>query len=303
MPIYDYQGNVISIGGDTSYDWSGKKITFEGDSITSNCGMPEYVANQIGITANKISIAGVPVMGSYPGNAHDFRRRISNIPYNTDAIVVLADTNSNADWDYSEVDPFSQDITTWAGRWNVAIESMKRSFPTAPLFLASMFPVSKSSDVQYGRVQEASLAAAHYFERLANELGCIYIPIGAETGFSLQFAYPVWGLNGEHGVHPATSAVSWWASSIVNAIKRTRPPEWTGSSTISIDSTKTVAVGSTVDISKTITGDLSTQWTSSNMDVACVMGGRVYGMSAGTATITAKARSGATATCTVTVTS
>ena len=156
MAIYDYQGNQISTGGGGSFNWSGKKITFEGDSITSNCGMPEYVASELGVTANKISQAGFPVMRSYAGHASDFRRRTSNIPADTDAIVILGDTNSNASWNDMPSTPFTQDITTWAGRWNVGIEAIKRSFPTAPLFIASMFPVSKASDVEYGRVQEAS---------------------------------------------------------------------------------------------------------------------------------------------------
>ena len=64
----------------------------------------------------------------------------------------------------------------------------------------------------------------------------------------------------------------------------------------------TVEAGKTAEIEYAITGDMSIQWTSDNMDVACVMGGVVYGMTTGNATITATTRNGNTATCTVTVT-
>ena len=60
---------------ETGYDWTGKKIVYEGESITMNgtIAYPEYVAEQTGSTPAKIGIAGVPIMGSYVGQAKDFR--------------------------------------------------------------------------------------------------------------------------------------------------------------------------------------------------------------------------------------
>ena len=71
-----------SVGSSGGYDWSGKKIVYEGESITMNGTMkyPEYVAEQTGCDSVKIGIPGVPIMGDYVGKAWDFRRRISNIP-------------------------------------------------------------------------------------------------------------------------------------------------------------------------------------------------------------------------------
>ena len=293
MPIYDYQGNPISIGGDTSYDWSNKKITFEGDSITanSNIGYPAYVASALGATANVIAIAGVPVYGAYEGNAWDFRRRISNIPYNTDAIVVLGDTNSISS---TTDDLFSTDISKWTGRWNLALNAIKKSFPTVPLFLVACFRQgSKENNAKY---------VAEAFSRFAQHYGCIYVDLSTESPMNLLYSSKVWGLTDTDTVHPSHTAMPLYADTVLNHIKKIPPYNFTGTDSITIDSTASVAVGATVDIGYTITGDQSIQWTSSDMDVACVMGGTVYGMSTGTATITATTRNGHTATCTVTVT-
>lgn len=94
------------------------------------------------------------------------------------------------------------------------------------------------------------------------------------------------------------------AEQIVAACIATIPaPVWADTDSITLDkTTATVAVGATVEITPTTTGNHTNAWTSSDNSIACVLGGVVYGMAAGTATITAKTRNGNTATCTVTVT-
>lgn len=296
MAIYDVNGNQISSGGggSTTYDWSNKHIVFEGDSITANSviGYPAYVAQNLDATADVIAIAGVPVMGSYEGENWDFRRRVSNIPANADAVVVLGDTNSISS---TTDDLFSTDISKWTGRWNIALDAIKKSFPTIPLFLVACFRQgSKENNAKY---------VAEAFSRFAQHYGCIYVDLSTESPMNLLYSSKVWGRTETDTVHPSHAAMPLYADTVIKHIQSIPPYPFTGSDSITIDSTASVAVGSTADIGYTITGDQSIQWTSSDMDVACVMGGTVYGMSAGTATITAKTRNGHTATCSVTVTS
>lgn len=291
MALYDVDGNLIS--SFDGYDWSNKKITFEGDSITanSNIGYPAYVAEKLGAIANVIAIAGVPVMGSYPGNNWDLRRRISNIPADTDAIVILGDTNAISTTDSNL---FSTSLDDWAGRWNIALKAIKKSFPTVPLFLISCFRQgSKENNAKY---------VAYAFKRFAQHYGCIDVDLSTESPMNLLFSSKVWGLTATDTVHPSHEAMPLYADVVAKRIREIPPCEFTGSDSITIDSSVTVAVGSTADIGYTVTGDQSIQWTSSDMGVVCVMGGTVYGMVAGTATITAKTRSGKTVTCSVTVT-
>lgn len=293
MAIYDVNGNQISTGGSVaSYDWTNKKIVFEGDSITANStiGYPAYVANELDATANVIAIAGVPVYKSSAGDAWDFRRRVSNIPYNADAIVILGDTNAIS----SDSNLFSSSVDDWSGRWNIALEAIKKSFPTIPLFLVSCFrQSSKDTNAKY---------VSYAFQRFAERWGCLYIDLATESSLNLLASASVWGLTSSDGVHPSHDAMPLYADIIKQHITRTPPYTFTGQDSISIDSSKSVSAGSTADISYTVMGDLSIQWTSSDYDVACVMGGTVYGMTAGTATITATTRNGHTATCSVTVT-
>lgn len=285
------EGVAASAGG---YSWDGKIVVFEGESITMNGTMkyPEYVAEQTGCKSVKIGIAGVPIMGNYPGETRDFRRRVSNIPANAEAIIILGDCNA-IDTDQDNV--YSTDPFKWAGRWNLAIDAIKCSFPTVPVLLVSEYPM-KGKTAQNKNVP-------FQFERTATNYGCHFVNLSIESPLNLIYGYPVWGLTATDGVHSNHAAMPLFADVIIRHLRQIPPPVWQGVDTISIaESSVEVQTGKTVTLTVTKTGDLSTQWTSDNMDVACVMGGTVYGMSAGTATITATTRNGNMATCTVTVT-
>jgi hypothetical protein len=280
---------VVPVG----YDWCSKTIVYEGESITMNGTMkyPEYVAEQTGCNSVKIGIAGVPIMGDYTGKAWDFRRRISNIPADADAIIILGDCNAISSSDSQQN---STAIADWGGRWNLAVDAIKRSFPTVPLFLVSEYPMKgKANQNKNTPIQ---------FEAMARKHGAIFVCLATESPLSLIYGYPKYGLTATDGVHTNHEGMKLFADAIIRRLREIPPPDWIGSDTLTVAESTTVAVGATVDIEHTITGDLSIQWTSDNMDVACVMGGKVYGMSAGTATITAKTRNGNTATCSVTVT-
>lgn len=282
-----------SAGQAGGFDWSNKKLVFEGESITANntMGYPARVAERTGGIANIIAIPGVPVMGKYDTQYYDFRRRIANIPADADAILILGDCNSITSQAGQE---YSTNIDEWGGRWNLALDAIKKSFPTVPLLLISEYPMKgKANQNKY---------TANQFRVMAENHGAIFVCLATETPISLIHAYPTWGLTATDGVHCNHEATMVWADVIANKLKTVKPTEWVGTDTLTIDETATVAVGSTTNINYTITGDLSIQWTTSDDSVACVIGGTIYGMSAGTATITARTRNGHTDTCTVTVT-
>lgn len=285
---------IASSAGDAGgFDWSGKKVVFEGESITANntMGYPARVEEKTGCTKQIIAIPGVPVMGKYDTQYYDFRRRIANIPADADAILILGDCNSITSQAGQE---YSTNIDEWGGRWNLAIDAIKKSFPTVPLLLISEYPMKgKANQNKY---------TANQFRTMAENHGAIFVCLATETPISLIHAYPTWGLTATDGVHCNHEATMVWADVIAKKLKSVKPTEWLGTDTLTIDETATVAVGSTTNINYTITGDLSIQWTTSDDSVACVIGGTVYGMSAGTATITARTRNGHTDTCTVTVT-
>lgn len=283
-------GSSIASG----YDWSNRKIVFEGESITMNntAAYPEYVAEQTGCTAVKIGQAGRPIMGSYPGQSVDFRRRLSTIPADVDAIIIMGDC-LGAPLTLTAATP-DESADTWGGRWNIAVHTLKRAFPTVPLILVSEFPMA-------GR-ELRNMNTAYQFQMTARKYGAIFVCLADESPLSLSYSQKAWGLTDTDGTHCSHEAMPLFADVIIKHLKEIPPYQWTGTSTITIDETATVAVGNTVDIGYTITGDLSIQWTSDNMDVACVMGGKIYGMAAGTATITATTRNGQTASCVVTVT-
>lgn len=285
---------IKNISASGWHDWSGKKIVFEGESITMNgtSAYPEYVAELTGCTPVKIGQAGHPIMGAYAGSAWDIRRRLSNIPADADAIIIMGDCLGSP---VAETAPVSgESMDTWGGRWNLAVHTIKKAFPTVPLFLVSEFPMR-------GR-EIRNMNTAYQFQMTARKYGAVFICLAEESPLSLLYAQKTWGLNSTDGVHNNHEAMPLFADVIIRHLKQVPPTAWTGTDSITMDATCSVAVNGTADIGYTREGDLSIQWTSDNPDVACVMGGTVYGMAAGTATITAKTRSGKTAACTVTVT-
>lgn len=284
--------NSFSLSG--GYDWTDRVLVFEGESITMNNTekYPEYVKEQTGCNIVKIGQPGHPIMGNYPGQEWDFRRRISNIPANAEAILIMGDCLA-CTYPPSD-DIYELKADTWTGRWNLAIQAIKKSFPTVPLFLVAEYPMKNKP----GNVTNV----VPQFEATARRYGALFVSLPNECNLNLEYQIPKYGLTATDGVHCNHEGMKLFASAVIRRLKEIEPPHWIGSDTLTMDSTATVSVGANVDIEHTITGDLSIQWTSDNMDVACVMGGKVYGMTAGTATITATTRNGNTATCIVTVT-
>lgn len=285
---------VSGISLSSGYDWSGKLVVFDGESITMNGTekYPEYVAEQTGCISKKIGQAGHPIMGNYVGQAWDFRRRLSNIPANADAILIMGDCLAASSGPSSNLYELSP--STWTGRWNLAIQAVKKSFPTVPVFLVAEYPMKNRP----GNVTNVPIQ----FEATARRYGALFISLPAECNLNLEYQMPKYGLTATDGTHCNHAGMKLFASAVIRRLKQIEPPEWLGTDTITMDETATCKVGSTADINYTITGDMSIQWTSDNMDVACIMGGTIYGMTAGTATITAKTRNGNIATCVVTVT-
>lgn len=281
-------------------NWAGRKIVFEGDNLTANAaiGYPAYVADQMGATAATIGISGHAVYPNNAGAASDFRRRISNIPADADAIIILGDMNSGGQAVHGVDECYKTDPLLWAGRWNLAIDAIRRSFPTVPIILCTPWVGSRAAM----RIHQARYVP-EAFRHFSNLYGCSFINLATECPLNLMYAQSVWGLTATDQTQCSHEAMPLFADVIVRKLRQIPPFRWSGRDTIRIqESDVTVAAGSTAALTVTQTGDLSVRWTSSNMDVACVMGGVVYGMSPGTATVTATTRNGNTASCTVTVT-
>ena len=281
----------------SGYDWGGKVIACEGESLTGNAvmGYPAYVAEQTGATVHNLGIGGKAVFPDEAGASCDFRRRLSRIPANTDAIIIMGDCNSG--WLADCTKPHSFNIADWSGRWNLALDAIRKSFPTVPVFIVFEWagPMSTIREHQVQHIPES-------FWRMANWHGLIFVNLATESPLNLRYASQVWGLTSTDHTHTNHEAMPLFADVIIRHLRQIPPPVWQGSDTISIaEQAVEVQVGKTMELTVTKTGDLSSQWTSDNMDVACVLGGTVYGMAPGTATITATTRNGNTASCIVTV--
>ena len=281
----------------SGYDWTGKVIACEGESLTGNAvmGYPTYVAEQTGATVHNLGIGGKAVFPDEAGASCDFRRRVSRIPANVDAIIIMGDCNSGWLADCTKAHSFK--VEDWSGRWNLALDAIRKSFPTVPVFLVFEWagPMNTIREHQVQHIPES-------LWRMANWHGMIFVNLATESPLNLRYADSVWGLTDGDHTHTNHEAMPLFADVIIRHLRQIPPPVWQGHDTIAIaEQTAEVQVGKTVKLTVTKTGDLSSRWTSDNMDVACVLGGVVYGMAPGTATITATTRNGNTARCVVTV--
>lgn len=301
MNLY-YKGNTIKTDeGSSGYDWSGKKIVFLGDSITDGAsGYVNYVCQQLGATGVNKGNSGLSVFPdwySYKDRegvtqthlATDYRRKPSAIPADVDLIVITGDVNSGASGVYNDTGK-----STWFGRYNDALTAIHKCFPEVPVLLVSEYCMGKN-DVNHG-IAEAMREVSEY-------MGCPYLNLQNETALNLKWS-TVFGQTPTDHTHVSNKYMPMFADFVVEKIKKLKPFSFSGESTLSLsDASVSVEEDSTVTVTATTTGDHSVAWTSSDYDVACVMGGVIYGMSEGTATITATTRNGQTATCAVTVTS
>ena len=281
---------------DVCYDWAGKTIIVEGDSV-SHYGVTDYLQDALGCTAILHGISGEPVYSDTDGLERDFRKRISAYSPEADAIIIIGDVNHTGMVTGSSTlqgTIWSDDITSWFGKYNTALQGLKKSYPTVPIFLVAEFGMSESK-------QKTTYNVATYYQQLARRWSCIYIDLTTECSLDLRYASSVWGNTVNDSVHPSVDAMKLAMEVIVRKLKQIPPFEFTGEDSISFESEVTVTVGETVDLTVTKTGDLSTQWKSDDTTIATVLGGKVWGMAAGTAIITATTRNGNTATCTVTV--
>lgn len=302
MGVYDIFGNTIAGGTAASAsNWAGKTIIFDGDSLTSGYGLPETVCELLGANCRNIAISGVSIGNSALGGNGYFRKRLSSYTPDADAIVIHADYNAH------RVAGTIEDLSesTWFGKWNIYLTHLKAMFPTIPVFLMSTF----ANNTGNGRTMAMQFSKA--FHELAAVHGCIHIDLGTESQFHMVNAksYNAFSYNGTQNVHQSREiAKKYLYPYIADRINQYVPIVTTTPDTgVTIDkATATVAVGSTVDLTATITPDRclyqNNAWTTSNNDIALVSGGQVLGVAAGTATITVKTRSGHTATCVVTVT-
>lgn len=283
------------------YDWTGRMICFDGDSLTAGAyGKFSSVAvNILGCNEKNIAQGGKAIFLDEAGAACDFRQRVSRIPHDVDLIFICGDFN--AAWSVAKTteECFSTGLDTWAGRWNAGLKAIRKSFPNVPVMLVSPWTTAYSSTKNIHIMKynsQAMLAFARYW-------GCYFMDFATETPMQLNYGHKWWSSTGEPNVHNNQRAADLVGMVLADRIRTIPAPVWADTDSITLDkSTATVAVGSTVEIVATTTGNHTNAWTSSDNSVACVLGGVVYGMAPGTATITAKSHNGNAATCVVTVT-
>lgn len=283
------------------YDWTGRLICLDGDSLTAGAyGKFSTVAvGLLGCNEKNIAQGGKAIFPDEPGAACDFRQRVSRIPHNADLIFICGDFN--AAWSVAETveECFTTGLDTWAGRWNAGLGAIRKSFPNVPVMLVSPWTTAYSSTKNIHIMKynsQAMLTFARYW-------GCYFMDFSTETPMQLNYGHQWWSSTGEPNVHNNQRAAALVGMVLADRIRTIPAPVWADTDSITLDkSTATVAVGSTVEITATTTGNHTNAWASSDNAVACVLGGVVYGMAPGTATITAKSHNGNTASCVVTVT-
>lgn len=293
-------GNSNAGTGISGYDWSNRLICFDGDSLTAGSAgkFSTVTINILGCSEKNIAQGGKAIFPDEVGAACDFRQRVSRIPHNVDLIFICGDFN--AAWSVAKTmeDCFATGLDTWAGRWNAGLAAIKKSFPNVPVMLVSPWTTAPSSSknkhiLQYN--SQAMLTFARYW-------GCYFMDFSTETPMQLNFGHAWWSSTGLPNVHNNQRAADLVGMVLADRIKTIPAPEWSATDSVTLDvNTLSVAVGGTGVITPTLTGNYTNAWTSSDNNVACVLGGTVYGMSAGTATITCTTHNGVEASCVVTV--
>lgn len=283
------------------YDWTGRLICFDGDSLTQGSAgaFSTPCVALLGASEKNIAQGGKAIFPDEAGATCDFRQRVPRIPHNADLIFICGDFN--AAWSVAETveDCFATGLDTWAGRWNAGLEAIKKSFPNVPVMLVSPWTTAPTST----KNQHILKYNAQAMQTFARYWGCYFMDFATEAPMQLNYGYAWWSSTGESNVHNNQEAAELVGMVLADRIRTIPTPAWRDEDSIVLDlSEATVAVGSTVTITPTTTGNHTNAWTSSDNNVACVLGGVVYGMAAGTATITATTHNGNTATCVVTVT-
>lgn len=290
-------GSVASVG----YDWTGRHICFDGDSLTAGSAGKFSTVTVAALGCNETNIAqsGKAIFPDEAGAACDFRQRVSRIPHDSDLIFICGDFN--AVWSVAKTmeDCFATALDTWAGRWNAGMAAIKKSFPNVPIMLVSPWTTAPTSTKNQHILKynsQAMLTFARYW-------GCYFMDFSTETPMQLNFGHAWWSSTGEPNVHNNQRAADLVGMVLADRIRTIPAPEWSDTDSVTLDvNTLSVAVGATATITPTLTGNYTNAWTSSDNSVACVLGGTVYGMAAGEAVITCTTHNGNTATCTVTVT-
>lgn len=283
------------------YDWTGRLICFDGDSLTAGAHgkFSTAAVGLLGCNEKNIAQGGKAIFPDEAGAAYDFRQRVSRIPHDADLIFICGDFN--AAWSVAKTreECFATGLDTWAGRWNAGLNAIRKSFPNVPVMLVSPWTTAYSSTKNVHIMKynsQAMLTFAQYW-------GCYFMDFATESPMQLNYGHEWWSSSGDPNVHNNQEAAELVGMVLADRVRTIPPPAWRAVDSITLDkSTATVAVGSTVEIEATTTGNHTNAWTSSDNSVACVLGGVVYGMAPGTATITAKTHNGNAATCTVTVT-
>lgn len=283
----------------TGYDWSGKTIIFDGDSLTAGYGLPETVGELLGLGAvHNVAISGVGVTAP-EGSIGYWRTRLNNYTYDADAIVIMGDINPGS----AAGSVTDTGESAWYGRWKLFLGALRKMYPTIPIFLIATFANIKSGTYTFGLAfyQLAAMYAC-VFINLANEsqVGMI----GGNAGTAAAFS-----ITGKENVHMRRDiAAKYMYPLIAKKIKEYIPIETdTPDTGISLDQTAvSLAVGESVTLTAALTPattiNQTNVWNTGDTGVALVVAGEIIGVAEGTCTVTVTTKSGHQASCTVTVT-
>ena len=132
---------VLSGGSASSYDWTGKKVVFYGDSITAQNKYPVMVQNYYHFDMVNASVGGARI--SYRGSGDtdmSADSRLEALPSDADVVVIMGGTN---DWGKVEIEQTLTynngfDRTKFKGGLAYIIQKIQARCPNATLIIATL---------------------------------------------------------------------------------------------------------------------------------------------------------------------
>lgn len=141
MAIYDYQGNVITVGGD-DYNvskWSGKIAVVEGNSLVASTNWGQYLASYLGMTVYNVAQSGSSIVvnpDTGGSTMTDIKNNVKdNYPDACDLVIMQGDTNTTMDGDSSDQMDGNNPKTTWTAKMNYMIRCIKAKYHNVVIVL------------------------------------------------------------------------------------------------------------------------------------------------------------------------
>ena len=294
MVLYNADNEAIELLEPTESNWKGKKIIFDGTSLTHPAfALASDICSKLGAVADNHHNDGKQTF-------YNFRARFQDYASDADAIVIELDGNGTPNG-------VIEDITTstWLGTANLALNCLRESFPTIPIFLISDWGTRGSVSVNGGKRMVLLSECVH---QLCAYHGCIHIDCSAESQFNMVNAKSrnAFSNTGSDDHQKKELAIKYLYPFIAKKIDEYVPLDELSETGITIDNTSiSVKVGEIVNVHATVSPDKTVwntnHWSSADTSIATACGGEIRGESVGNTTVTVKTKHGFTAICNVTV--